>query len=240
MTAIDSTARHEASAAPQRTAPAEHDRARLAAFAAARRHSSRVRFLKFTLPGIAVAIVASFIGYSFWSMPSSTTLELGEAAFSDGKLVMANPKLEGFTNNRPYTMTAERALQDPKETEVIELEGINARVPVDDENWADIDATSGVFDRKKNTLVVDKPITVITTDGKKALLQSAFVNVRTGMLTTDQPIDISMDGVRVTADSMQVLKNGKVLVFEKKVKMNIEPGRMKTAKAEGDATNVPN
>jgi lipopolysaccharide export system protein LptC len=49
-----------------------------------------------------------------------------------------------------------------------------------------------------------------------------------------------MDGVRVTADSMQVLKNGKVLVFEKKVKMNIEPGRMKTAKAEGDATNVPN
>lgn len=240
MTAIESTARYEGSAAPQRTAPPEHDRARLAAFAAARRHSTRVRLLKLTLPSIAVAIVLSFIGYSFWAMPSSTTLELGEAAFSDGKLVMSNPKLEGFSNNRPYTMTAERALQDPKATDIIELEGIAARVPVDDENWANIDATRGVFDRKKNTLVVDKPVTVTTTDGKKAILQSAFVNVRTGILTTDKPIDISMDGFRVTADSMQVLKNGKVFVFEKRVKMNIEPGRMKTAKAEGEATNVPN
>ena len=44
---------------------------------------------------------------------------------------MANPKLDGFTKeNLPYSMTATRALQDFDKNGIIDLEGIDARLPV--------------------------------------------------------------------------------------------------------------
>ena len=240
MTANQITVPHEMDAAPMHFDRREQDFARVEAFAQAKRHSARVRFLKLVLPAVASAIVVTFIGYSFWSLPGGSTIDIGEIGFSDGKLVMANPKLEGFTNSRPYSMTAARALQDPAVAELIELEDITAKLPVDAETWATVGASSGLFDRKKNTLSISEPITVTTTDGTTALLQSAFFNVKAGTLTTDQPIDISMEGMQISADSMRVLKGGEVLVFSRKVRMNIEPGRMKTAEVEGGALNAQN
>ena len=45
------------------------------------------------------------------------------------------------------------------------------------------------------------------------------------MLRTRDPVDISMTGAQIEADAMSVLENGKVLVFEKRVKMNLDSGR---------------
>ena len=238
MTASQPNPGPESARHPSHRAAPAVESARLAAFAAARRHSARVRLLKLSLPVMAVAIVATFVVYSFGSMPGGVTIDIGETGFADGKLVMANPKLEGFSNNRPYSMTAARALQDPGEAELIELEGIDAKLPVDGDNWAMVEAAAGIFDRVKNTLVIDHPVTVTTTDGKTALLQSASLNAKSGSLTTDKPIDIRMEGMHILADSMQILKNGQVLVFDKRVRMNIDPGKMKTAEAE--ALNAQN
>ena len=206
------------------------------AFARAQRHSRTVRVLKSALPVLAAAMALGFLGYSYVMTPGSVAVKADGSAISDGKLVMANPKLDGFTkDNRPYSMNALRAIQDFQNEGVVQLEGISARLPIDAENWATIDAEGGVYDRDKNTLEIDTEITVETADGMTAKLQSATIDIGAGGMTTDDPVDIRMDGATITSDTMAIRENGKVLLFEKRVRMDIDPQRLKaTQQANGD------
>jgi lipopolysaccharide export system protein LptC len=241
MTAGQTTFQDPIAAMAVGSVPAGVASDRLAAFERARRHSTRVRLLKIVLPAAAAVIFVSFLSYSLYAVPSGLSIDFGGTAIADGKLVMANPKLEGFTKDQqPYTMTATRALTDPQSTDVIELEEINAKLPIDAKTWAEIDALRGVFDRKKNTLTLPDTVNVKTTDGKTAKLKSVFVNVTNGALSTDQAVDIDLGGITVTAESMTVHKNGGVLIFKKKVRMNIDPGRFQSAADDTGESNDPN
>jgi lipopolysaccharide export system protein LptC len=206
----------------------ETNAAREAAFHRAQKHSRKVQFLKFALPTAAILIAGSFAAYSYISVPGSVSFDVSESAYANGKLVMANPKLDGYTKeSRPYSMTATRALQHLDKTGVIDLEGIDARLPVSATEFATIGAEHGIYDRENDTLDIPSVITVKTTDGMTALLQSAYLEIGAGNLRTRDPVDIKMNGAQIVADAMSVLENGKVLIFENRVKMNLAPGRLK-------------
>jgi lipopolysaccharide export system protein LptC len=206
-------------------------------FVAAERHSRRVRALKFALPSLGVLIAVGFAAFSYLATPPSVSVDVAGSAIRDGKLVMANPKLDGFTEeNLPYSMTAARAIQNLQQTGVIALEQIDAKLPVDADNFAMITAPAGTYDREKNTLDITSEMTVTTTDGMVVRFESAFLDMGKGMLTTSEPVDIRLDGSRIAADSMTVTEGGKVLVFEKRVRVQIDSNKLTTAQTEaGDA-----
>ena len=209
------------------------------AFVRAQRHSRTVRLLKGALPLLGAAMAAVFFGYSYLMTPTAVAVKTDGSAISDGKLVMANPKLDGFTkDNRPYSMTAQRAIQDFQNEGVVELEGISAKLPIDLENWATIGAESGVYNRDKNVLDINSELTVTTSDGMTAKLKSASLDIGGGGMKTDDPVDIRMDGATITSDTMAIRENGKVLIFEKRVRMDIDPQRLKAAQQDGDPNVV--
>lgn len=211
------------------------------AFARAERHSRRVRSLKYWLPGLAIAGVIGFVAWSYIAIPNLDGVNVQGAAISDGKLVMANPKLDGFTrDNLPYTMTALRAVQDLKQTNVIQLEDIDAKVPVGPENSATIVAKSGTYDNGKNTLVIDSAIKLTTTDGMTANLQSASMDINSGTMTTSDPVEIVMNGSKITAESLNISDNGKVLVFEHRVRVDIQPKQREAGASGAGASDVAN
>lgn len=216
-----------AATASERPAPGS---SRALAFGRAQRHSRRVRVLKLALPLAAALIAAAFAIYSYLASPAPAPMEADTSAFAEGKLVMAHPKLEGFTRqNLPYSMSALRAIQDVSSENVIQLEEINARLPLGGDNFATIAARHGVYDRDKNTIELDSDFTVTTTDGMVAKLKSAFLDIGKGNMKTGDPVDITRDGTRIESDSMSVLEHGKILVFEKRVRVNIDPAVSKAA-----------
>lgn len=201
-------------------------------FANARRHSRRVGLLKVGLPVVALLLIAVFAGWAWLSAPKGFTADVAGSAVKDGKLVMANPKLNGFTkDNLPYAMTAERAIQDLSDTSRIALEKIDARLPIEAESWADIVADSGIFDNENNTLDVTSPMTIKTNEGMLAQLQSAFVDMKTGKITSSDPVSISMNGSTLDADTMFVEDRGKIIVFKNRVRMTILPDQLKSGEA---------
>lgn len=211
---------------------------RSAAFARARRHSIWVRILKVLLPVAAVVLAAAFAGYTYLMTPGNFPLKTDGAAFADGKIVMSNPKIDGFTrDNVPYSMKAARAIQDLDKQSVIELEEIDARLPVGSDQWATVDALKGTYDRDGNTLDFSGALTISTTDGLVAKMQSAFVDLGKGDLRSEQPVDITMDGAHILADTFSVMQNGKVMVFDKRVRMKIDAGRMNSAQRGGTDGN---
>lgn len=214
---------------------------RAEAFGRAERHSRRVRRLKVVLPLLAVILAVGFAGYSFISTPAPVAIETEGSAFAEGKLVMNSPKLEGFTKDgRPYSVNATRATQDYDKQDIINLDGIEAKMPVENDNWAKVEAVSGVYDRIANTLDVPTDILVTTTDGMVATLKSAFLDIANGSLKSTTPVDIQSHGSRITAGSMTVLKNGKRVIFETRVRVYIDPIQMKAAQAARGDTNASN
>jgi lipopolysaccharide export system protein LptC len=202
------------------------------AFAGALRHSRRVRFFKIALPLVAGVIAMGFAGYSWLLSPAGISIDLDATAIRDGKLVMANPRMSGFTkDNLPYALNAARAIQDLSRTGGIALEEIDAKFPIAADKWAQVRADSGVYDDAGNTLAITSPVTFRTSDGLTARLRSAQVDIAAGELKTSDPVRIEQEGAVITADSLDVRDKGKVFVFENRVRMTLDPSLLRTAQA---------
>lgn len=220
-------------------APPADGRTRGDAFDRAQRHSRRVRVLKFAVPVAAALIAVAFPVYSYLAAPVAVKVQAEGTAFSNGKLVMANPKLNGFTKQKqPYSMTALRAIQDVSTQGIIELEGIDAKVPIAPDNVAAVKASHGTYDRDGNTMNLTSDVTITTTDGMQAKFKSVFLDMGKGTMKTGDPVDVSRGGSRITADTMSVQDNGKVLVFENKVRVNIDSAALKAAQGNSGETNA--
>lgn len=209
------------------------DRASVAdAIGRARRHSGRVRLLKLGLPLLAVLIVIAFLGRSWIASPSILGFELDSATIEDGRLVMLNPVIDGFTGEgEAYSMTARRALQQiGGDSQRVDLEGISARLPLDDGRMADFTAESGVLDRELNILTIDSEILVETDDGMSARLTSAVIDLDNGSIEADQAVDIKLGGTDITADSMSIRERGAVMIFDRRVRMNIDGQSLRAAR----------
>jgi lipopolysaccharide export system protein LptC len=213
--------------------------ARIDAFGRARRHSRRVRMMKFILPALAAVIAIAFPVYSYMAAPAPVAVQADSNAFVDGKLVMANPHLEGFTKkDMRYSMNAVRAIQEMSHQDVIALDGIDAKLPISTDNSAAIAARHGVYDKDKNTLSLAGDVTVKTTDGMVAKLQSVYVDIGTGSVKSDAPVDIAKDGSRITSGTMLAEDGGKVLVFEKHVRVVIEASKLNKYEGNGGDANA--
>ncbi len=163
--------------------------------------------LKFLLPVAAVAMAGGFVAYSYPVAPSGGGERRGRAtAFADGKLVMANPKLEGFTkDNRPYSMTAMRAVQDVDQEGVVKLEGIDAKLPVDAENWATSTprTASTTASRTRSTSTATSTVDHHRRHGRPSCNRPSR-HRRRATLKTAEPVDIKLNGTQITADSMTI------------------------------------
>jgi lipopolysaccharide export system protein LptC len=220
-------------------ASSEAGLARGDAFDRAQRHSRRVRVLKLAVPLAAAVIAVAFPLYSYLAAPAAIAVQAESGAFSNGKLVMANPKLNGFTKQKyPYSMTALRAIQDVGKQGIIDLEGINAKLPVSADNTISVNASHGVYNRDGNTMNLTSDVTVTTTDGMEAKFKSVFLDMGKGTMKTSDPVDVSRAGSRITADAMSVQDNGKIVVFENKVRVNIDPASLKAAQGKSGESNA--
>ncbi|MCX8278590.1 LPS export ABC transporter periplasmic protein LptC [Phyllobacterium sp. 0TCS1.6C] len=233
-----STQRMPIDAAPKEVASADHhaEVARQfagsdkdsAIFKAAERHSRRVRLLKIALPVVAIISAVVFSWFTFFSatgLPSNISLD--KADIEDGKLVMTNPKLDGFTKDKlPYKMSALRALQQVGNSSVVSLEGIDAEIPLGDELRAQVKARTGVFDNANRQLTLDSDIRLVTSDGMTAELKSANIDIAGNTMSTNDPVSITSKDGSIVAGSMQVGEGGKVVTFEKRVRLVIQPTKL--------------
>lgn len=211
-------------------------------FAREQRRSRMVRRLKIALPAIAVLLFVGIVAASLIpTFLGGVSIDFANSTIRDGKLIMANPQLGGFSaTNRRYEVKAARAVQEITNDEIVELEEISARLPLGNKDWATIDTARGLLSKSKSTLDIVTPVVVKTTDGLNARLKSAVLDISGGDLRSDEPVEIDMDGSRVTADSLAVSEGGQVLIFDRRVKVTVEGKKIKTASAEGGATNVGN
>jgi len=217
--------------APRHEGRSRADRSRR--FASAARHSARVRVLRWLVPAMALAVTGVVVAVMVASrlLLPGVDIELASRAIVDGRLVIGDPRLEGFTpDERAFRVSAQSASQAIG-GDTLSLRRIRADMELEDGSTAFLTAESGTFDPDTNRLTLDADAVLETTAGLRAQFSRAEIDVGAGSFVTRQPVRVSQPGTQIVADSLSVEDAGKRLVFENNVSVVIEPSAI-TARAE--------
>ena len=161
----------------------ETSAAREAAFRRAQKHSRKVQFLKFVLPAAAILIAGSFAAYSYVSVPGVGVLrhfgiglyrrQAGHGQSQARRLHQGQPALFDDGDPRALQHFDKQRHRRPRRHRRQDA-GQRRR------SWRRSAPQRGVYDRENNTLDIPSDITVKTTDGMTAMLQSAFLEIGQG------------------------------------------------------------
>jgi lipopolysaccharide export system protein LptC len=140
-------------------------------------------------------------------------------SIQDRKVVMDKPRLSGFKRDgSAYEMNAEKAIQDLKNPNLVEMLRLSARIQQGAQGWTNLSGDSGFYDSKIERLDVRGNVRVKTENGTEALLQDALIEFKAGTVVTEKPVEVKMNIGRVSSDRMQVLDNGRKFAFDGRVK----------------------
>ncbi|RXH24591.1 MULTISPECIES: LPS export ABC transporter periplasmic protein LptC [Bradyrhizobium] len=202
-----------------------YDAALAAKFASAARHSRLVRILRVWVPATVVVAMAVIIYIAFFNKFRIPELPLTveNMVVSGTKITMESPHLAGFTpDQRPYELWAKTATQDITDPDHVDLNDLRAKVLMEDQSTLYLDARTGRFDNKQQQLDLHKDIFLRTSTGYEARLNSAFVDMNKGTVSSDERVDVKLTNGTLTADRLRITEGGDVIRFEGNVVMHLD------------------
>jgi lipopolysaccharide export system protein LptC len=198
------------------------------AFRAAARHSRVVRFLRAAVPALVAAVVVA-VALSSWFSPGRVLAKLptggslGSLGISGTKVTMALPRLEGYTRDaRPYQMTAKTALQDLLKPDNVELTEIRTKMETAEKAVVEMTAATGLYHSKADQLILRDKVVIKSTAGYEGHLTEAVVDMRSGHVVSDKPVEVKLLNGILHANRLDV--EGEVIRFEGGITLDMDGG----------------
>jgi len=194
------------------------------------KHSQKVKFWKVAFPVMGSLVILGIAGALFVNSLDRPDIAIDDINLTDGKLVMENPQLNGVDRNqRPYNLTATRAIQDSATPNAVELQEILAELPMDEKITATIRAGNGVYDAEARTLKLTQSVNVVTSSGMVLNLEDADVDIGNSSMKTDNPINATSPQADIASNTLSVEDGGNKMVFEGRVRMTLRPDELRKA-----------
>jgi lipopolysaccharide export system protein LptC len=214
-----------ATAARREPARAQEATQRARAFAAASRHSARVRFLRIAILGGALGTVALLLSIALFDPFGRLAgrISLGSLGVDGTKVTMAHLKLSGFRRDgHPYLVNAQEAVQDALHPTLVELHRLDADLSLPDGGMAHMVADSGLYDSAKEHMDVKDNVRVKSPQ-YEIWLKSAGIDFNGGRFASKEAVKIvTSTGTTMAGDAISG-ENGQALVLEGHVKTTIPP-----------------
>jgi lipopolysaccharide export system protein LptC len=199
---------------------------RAKAFAAAVRHSARVRFLRVALLFGALGTVALLVAIAVFDPFGRLAggVSIASIGLDGTKVTMERPKLSGFRKDgRPYTVNAQKAVQDALHPTTVELYGIDADIGLADNSMAHMTAKTGLYDSTKEHMDLSDEVRIHSSQ-YDVWLKSASVDFKNGLYVSNEPVKIvTSSGMTIVGDAISAIDNGKKLLLDGHVKTTIPP-----------------
>jgi lipopolysaccharide export system protein LptC len=188
-----------------------------------------VRLLRIAIPTLVVLLVLGFAGAT-WFNPLRIVAKLphgaGTLTISGTKITMELPRIAGYTRDaRAYELSAQSADQDITRPESVELKGIAAKVALQNDQFLEMSATSGLYNTKAEQLRLGESIVLKSSSGYEARLSDALVDMRSGQITSDQPVEVKLLNGVLNAHRLEVAEQGAMVRFSGGVAMTLDLNR---------------
>jgi len=196
-------------------------------FRAAVRHSRWVRILRVAVPVTVAVGIAGGVAYTSLTKPlralAKVPIDIGNLVVSGTKITMQQPRIAGFTSDkRAYELTAQAAARDLLKPDVVELQGLNATLEMQNKVSFQTTAKNGFYDTKTELLTLEENIVVTTSSGYEARLAEAIVDIRGGKIVSDKPVEVKSFEWLVKSNRMEITNSGDVVRFDRGVSVTIE------------------
>lgn len=204
---------------PLRREPAAATRIKVApvggerAFAAARRHTTQVRLLRFALPVLAL-VGATAYGAVTLTREALAPVEFAGIEVGPDSMVMQRPRMTGFqASGEPYRIEAARATQQNDLPGEVGLEDVVATFSLGNGENATVEAAQGLYDSEAATLTLSGGLSVTTEGGLVARLESAEVELDSGSVRSDAPVEIESAGRLIRGNRFEMRDGGAELAL---------------------------
>lgn len=205
------------------------------AFRAARRHSRLVRVLRIAIPaavivGLVVISLATY--FNPLRVLARLPVNINDLVVSGTKVTMEQPRLSGFTRDaRAYELSAEKAAQDLTKPDIVELHNLRAKVDMQDKSAIQMSALTGTYNSKNETLKLEHNILLSSSTGYKGRLSEAMVNIRTGHIVSEHPVELDLLQGTLNANKLEIIDSGDLVRFHGGVVMDMMLSEEAKAKA---------
>ena len=190
----------------------------------ARRYSSFVSIMKIALPVLAVLLVfAVFVAGGLFEDRDKLAITFTEVDQISEDHRMVNPRINGTdTKGRPFTVTATSARQAENNSDRISLENIEADMMLDDGDlWLSISAQRGLLRVDLNSLLLYERVDAFTTWGYEVHGTVARLDLKTGDISSDAPINIQGPLGLLTANKMSSSNADGIIRFTDGIKLTL-------------------
>ena len=142
-------------------------------------HDRKVRFLSVWLPGaVGVVLAAMIIGPLFARREISFLLDRNKVALATERLRVADAMYRGIDDKgRPFTVTADNAVQASIREPVVKMDKLAARLRLTD-GPAELVAQNGAYNYRDETVAVDGPVVFTAADGYRMTTQNVWIDLK--------------------------------------------------------------
>jgi lipopolysaccharide export system protein LptC len=185
-------------------------------------YSLFVFLLKVLLPATATALILLVIAWP-QLLPGDTLMKVPALEFSldqADRLSMLNPRFDGIDGkNRPYSITADEAIQDRDNDDIVDLRVPKADMSMEDGTWLAVMARNGRYHREAETVDLQGDVVLFHDQGFEMKTEFAHIDLKSGVAEGDQPVEGQGPGGSLTAEGFTILEKGERIIFTGKSHM---------------------
>ena len=187
-------------------------------------YSIFVVLLKVLLPALATSLILLII---VWPQirPNKDVFKIDVSRISLDQaesLSMLNPRFDGLDeNNRPFSVTADLAMQENGQADIVDLELPKADMTLVDGTWLAIQAKSGRYFRAAERVELMGDVILFHDQGFEVRTEFAQVDLKSGIAEGDQPVEGQGPTGTLVSEGFRIQDNGERVFFTGKSRMMV-------------------
>lgn len=169
--------------------------------------------------GIASLIVVSFFN-PFGALPQNVTISGGNLNGTRVTMELPK-LTGFRKDGRPYEVRASSGVQDVRQPNIIELNDLDAKLAMADRTTVRVAAPNGIYDSTREFMDFKGDVRIKSDSGYDIAMSSAQMDFKAGTVVSDKPVTVLMTNGTVHADRLNIVDNGRVITFEGNVRSTL-------------------
>ena len=194
-------------------------------------HDRKVRILAVWLPGaVGVVLAAMIIGPLFARREISFLLDRNKVALTQERLRVANAMYRGIDGEgRPFTVTADNAVQTSIREPVVKMDKLAARLRMSD-GPAELIAQNGAYNYQAETISVVGPVVFTAADGYRITTQNVSIDLKQRRIGGTGGVSGSVPAGTFRADRVSADLEQRVITLDGNVRMMMQLQQLRMPK----------
>ncbi len=186
-------------------------------------HDRKMRFLAVWLPGlVGVVLAAMIIGPLFARREISFLLDRNKVALTQERIRVSNAMYRGIDGEgRPFTVTADNAVQVSIKEPVVKMDTLAARLRLSD-GPAELIAQNGAYNYQAETVSVAGPVVFTAADGYRITTQNVSIDLKQRRIGGTGGVSGSVPAGTFRADRVSADLEQRIVTLDGNVRMVLQ------------------